>query len=489
MASPVYRFPRPAPEPRPTKLVFADFELHVETRELFRAGRAVKLQDQPARLLELLASRPGQLVERDEIRRRLWGDAVNVDFDQGINFCVKQLRRALEDSAARPRCVETVPRRGYRFVAPVERAAIPEDELARLSVAARRRRPRPSVSLLAIAAAVAALALLAAGGLRWRRSEPAAPAPAEALPAAAREAYLEGVYLLQKDDADPALARAALRRSVELAPAFAPAHARLAEALLRGEPAATAAEAQARRALELDPQLAPAHVVMGRILFYVTYDWDAAGRELQRAIELDPELARAYHQYAGWLSARGRHEEALAAAERARRLDPGSLLLAADVGLFAYFARRWDQAIAESRRVLALDPGYVWAQRWILYAAQERGSVALALEQARAEVAAAVERRGARTPEGGIGSLEDYWRWRLARMREIVGEDRAPPAQLAMLYLGAGERERALEVLGVACERHAGWRAPYLGVHPFFDPLRSEPRFQAVLECLGLVGG
>ena len=77
------------------------------------------LQPQPARVLELLARRSGEVVSREEIRELVWGESF-VDFDAGLNFCIKQIRRALEDSATAPRYVETLPRRGYRFLPPVQ---------------------------------------------------------------------------------------------------------------------------------------------------------------------------------------------------------------------------------------------------------------------------------------------------------------------------------------------------------------------------------
>ena len=83
---------------------------------------AVPLQPKPARLLELLLARPGEVVAREEIRRALWGEDVHVDFERSLNFCVAKLRSALGDDAAAPRFVETVPTRGYRFVAATERA-------------------------------------------------------------------------------------------------------------------------------------------------------------------------------------------------------------------------------------------------------------------------------------------------------------------------------------------------------------------------------
>ena len=99
---------------------FGPFELDLDAGEVRRDGRRVKLQPQPFRLLVLLTARPGSLVSRDEIRAQLWPDGTFVDFDQSVNFAVKQIRDAIGDSATQPVYVETVPRQGYRFVAPVD---------------------------------------------------------------------------------------------------------------------------------------------------------------------------------------------------------------------------------------------------------------------------------------------------------------------------------------------------------------------------------
>jgi DNA-binding winged helix-turn-helix (wHTH) protein/TolB-like protein len=104
----------------PLRLAFDEFELRLDSGELFREGSLVaQLQPQPAKLLELLASRSGEVVGREEIRQVVWGDSF-VDFDASLNFCIKQLRRALGDSATSPRYIETLPRRGYRFLRPVQ---------------------------------------------------------------------------------------------------------------------------------------------------------------------------------------------------------------------------------------------------------------------------------------------------------------------------------------------------------------------------------
>ena len=113
--------------PTGEKLRFAAFELDLEAHELFRHGRPAKLAPQALRLLEFLASHRGRLVTRQEIRKEIWSDTTFVDFEQGINKSVRQIRDALNDHADKPRFVETLPRRGYRFIANVE---LPENHSA-----------------------------------------------------------------------------------------------------------------------------------------------------------------------------------------------------------------------------------------------------------------------------------------------------------------------------------------------------------------------
>lgn len=104
---------------------FGEFELDVAAAELRRNGVKLKLQPQPFRLLVLLANRAGTLVTRDEIRQELWPEGTYVDFDQSVNFSIKQVRDVLRDIPDRPLYIETVPKRGYRFIAPVNTAPDP----------------------------------------------------------------------------------------------------------------------------------------------------------------------------------------------------------------------------------------------------------------------------------------------------------------------------------------------------------------------------
>jgi DNA-binding winged helix-turn-helix (wHTH) protein/tetratricopeptide (TPR) repeat protein len=106
-------------------LRFGVFELNLATEELRKGGTLVKLSPQPFQLLVLLVSRAGQVVTREEIRQQLWGEETYVDFEQGMNHCIKQIRNVLNDNADTPLYVETLPRRGYRFLAPVTSKVVP----------------------------------------------------------------------------------------------------------------------------------------------------------------------------------------------------------------------------------------------------------------------------------------------------------------------------------------------------------------------------
>ena len=106
---------------------FGVFEFDGHTLELTRNGRSVSVRPQPLKLLARLLARPGELVSREELQTALWGGETFVDFEQGVNHAIRGLRAALGDAAESPRFIQTLPRRGYRFIPPVERIAYAED--------------------------------------------------------------------------------------------------------------------------------------------------------------------------------------------------------------------------------------------------------------------------------------------------------------------------------------------------------------------------
>src|SRR5215470_20168737 len=115
-------------------LRFAAFELTPATGELRHRGDHIKLAPQPFKVLDLLARRGGEVVTRNEIRDHVWSGDTFVDFEQGLNFCIRQIREVLGDTADAPRFIETLPRRGYRFLMPVRAGQVEPEHVTRLMV-------------------------------------------------------------------------------------------------------------------------------------------------------------------------------------------------------------------------------------------------------------------------------------------------------------------------------------------------------------------
>jgi DNA-binding winged helix-turn-helix (wHTH) protein len=146
---------------------FREFEVFLDSGELYKSGHRVRLSGQPMRVLTLLLEKSGQMVSREEIQKSLWPDTL-VDVDHSLNAIVNRIREVLGDSAENPRFVETLPRRGYRFIAPLERS--PTDSVASLespSILPRLARRRSSLMLWSIllAGALTVVAL----GVYWEQ--------------------------------------------------------------------------------------------------------------------------------------------------------------------------------------------------------------------------------------------------------------------------------------------------------------------------------
>jgi DNA-binding winged helix-turn-helix (wHTH) protein/TolB-like protein len=152
---------------------FGPFRFELTPGRLMRHGMPVRLQPQPARVLAVLVSRAGEVVSRDELRREIWADGTYVDFERGLNFAIAHIRASLGDSAETPLYIETVPKRGYRFIAPVARPPIVQEPVAASAIEAAnvpRQEPRsePRVSrVLAVTATLVTVAMVAVAAWLW----------------------------------------------------------------------------------------------------------------------------------------------------------------------------------------------------------------------------------------------------------------------------------------------------------------------------------
>jgi Tfp pilus assembly protein PilF len=312
---------------------------------------------------------------------------------------------------------------------------------------------------------------------------------------AAYDAYLRGRYFWNKRTEEGfQQAVKSFEEAISKDPNYARAYVGLADtyALISGYDLAPKSEtmpkarAAAERALELDEGLAEAHTSMAMIAQNYDWDWKKAESEYRRAIQLDPNYATAHHWYAEFLSVQGRVPEALEEIEHARQLDPRSMIIAADRGAILYCARRYEEAITQLQQVLEMERNFPRAHI-IIFAFIEAGKVDAALR----DIAESKELQdGPFTwmlnayAHGRAGHKEEAKRY-IRKLETERSKRYINSGKMFIAYLGYGDKKQALDWI----ERGVGERSSslvYLKVDPVYDPLRSEPRFQAVLSKMGL---
>lgn len=456
----------PAPAGR---VRFGDFELDLIRGELVRDGVFVPLEPLPTRILTILVGRRGRLVLRDELLEAGW-PAGERGSERGLNTAIRQIRRALGDSARRPAYVATVPRRGYRFAAEVTDAA---------PAAIVRRAPirlQPGWIAAAAFALVAALVVRVAPELD-AGPRPVATAPADASDPAARLAYEMGRHLLERSPADRLRAIPHLEKAARIDPEFPEARALLAEALLLAG-RIDEAEPHVEAARRLAPSL-PRGEMAGGMLAMMKGRHEEADRAFRRAVAGAPSDPVPAQIHAFHLLVRGRTQEALDVMAGATELDPVSATTVGDLGYFYYYAGRYDEAVEWCNRARELDPEAIWALSCVFDAAV-RGGDAPADDVARA----ILEARGA-GPETYVDPVAGLRRFRLASATRAVAEDEPAHLWLAMALADIGRLDDAQAALREAAgEVSLGLLS--VPVEPRLAPLRHTDAYRELLERLGL---
>ncbi len=246
------------------------------------------------------------------------------------------------------------------------------------------------------------------------------------------------------------------------------------------------ARAAALKAIALDDQLSEAHTALALIVQNYDYDWKTAEREYLRAIELDPNNATAHHWYAEHLALRGRIAEALAEIDKARQLDPVSLIIAADHATIFYYARRYDEAIRQFRSILDVEPtfshAYLVFEVYVKAHRLKDAETALARWQQTDDGEWIIEAHGLLDAESGnIKGAESA----IPKLRAIDRKTPIDPAAFAGLYAAMGKKDLAFAALEKARQEHS-ISLTTLKVHPGWDPLRSDPRFNELLKSVNL---
>jgi serine/threonine-protein kinase len=315
----------------------------------------------------------------------------------------------------------------------------------------------------------------------------------------AHECYLKGRHFWYKRTTEDVKKGLALfRRAIELDSDYAPAWAGVADSYLvdggryLGVPAEEAyarAREAAEKALELDDDLGEAHTSLGGVLSDYDWNWAEAKREYKRAIELNPNYATAHYWYADHLSRMGRHDEAIREARFAQEIDPLSLISNHMVAWVLYFARRHDDAVEQARRTLELDDAYVASYRLLGWASEEteRFDEAIAAHERAAALSS-----GSPNFKGPLGralALSGRKGRALRILEELLASSRTTPVSaldVAVIHSAMGDVDRAFQWLTRACDEHAD-HVPYLKVSPRVDSLRSDPRFEALMQRLRLI--
>ena len=582
---------------------FGLFELEPSRSELRKCGARLSLQHQPYEVLALLIRRQGQIVTREEIRRQIWADGTYVDFEKGINFCLRQIRAALGDDARNPEYIETIRSQGYRLLTPVNPLASdlpnfsPRKSLAspqvefgseqialavlpidsqgktaeeeflagcltdalitdltrttRLSVVSRMgvmpfkgvSKPvqeiaqelnvqvvvggevsysrgrirvlanlvdaRTGINLWAESCERSAQDIFTLGkDISWAfanaiKRKLLAPQNGKvqrsyAPKTEAYQLYVMGRYCWAKRT-EQGLKNAIrlLERAIGQNPEYALAYSALADCYLISSLAGSIPPKEAypkgraavAKALEIDNTLAEAHASLGYSKMTSEWEWQAAEEEFQRAIELDPNCSTARQWYGDYLTATGRHEEALDQINRAWELDPLSLNINADVGWALTHARRYDEAIEHYRVIVEMAPDFIKARSGLALAYLQKSMFSEAIQELR--------HADALTPDNptiiaALGHIHGLCREKtevqklLARLEAVSNRRYVSAYEMAIFHAGSKQLERTGAWLQEAYSERSAYLV-YLAADPRCEELRSEKEVYGVANRLGLV--
>ena len=520
---------------RTRKARFGAFVVDLHLGQLHKHGIRLKLQDQPFQVLALLLEHPGDLVTREEFREKLWPADTFVDFDTGLNSAIKKLRDGLGDSAEEPRYIQTLPRRGYRFIAPVTvhppgtlptevpaergtevRAALgatdssgivasPPPVLAPAVRAARSGWAWPVVGvLLLLLFAIMRVENRSAAPPMGAGDVPAPPSKAQPAvgraflikhPSANPEAneLLQRAMILMRFQFDPLRARSMLERALQLDANFTEARAYYAATYVVAVEGGSSndpgdifrAEEELRRALKEDPQMGMGHAMLGAVHFFHG-QIDLAGEESLRAVRLAPGDMGGEM----WFLIRERFlgkEEAMRATRRLIESEPLFWPARYLGGELLREQGKIPEALREHEKALEQDPQNSTVLRSLARAYVDAGNLAEAWQTlARLHPRDARNFR-TRMVKAQLHALEGKRALALNEMDEeaLKYADLQPFAALdaAEVYAVLGETDRAIEWLDRSM-RKGDDRAAWLRIDPLLANVRQHPRFKQILDSM-----
>ncbi len=435
-------------------------------------GRVVRLERKAFDLLQFLAAHPNETMSREQLIAGAWnGKSAS---DDAVPAAVDAIRLAFDDDARSPRFVETIPARGFRWIA--GDGAIPPAAGTKKSVAL--------ISTLVIVVTVAAIgwSLIA----RPPRALPAGDQAAELVREHARGLF----FSEQKSARDLSAAQEEFRKAIEADDRLPEPHAALAETCVRlievGSPDPEKNELEARkeaaRAVALAPNLAISHAALASVEFMLDREPAKAERSFRHAIELDPKLPAVHRRYSYLLDATGRFEEGIAEARTGAGMEPTSAPAVADLAWAHFLAGHYAEAERLYHDALRLDPANIGVLLSLGYCYEIRNAPADAMRTYRR----ALEIRG--LPEsaiaefdrtyaaGGLPGVYEAW------FQHLRGDASVPRTMLAFYAIRAGRPAEAMGMLTEAARRNEPGTL-WIAVHPAYASLRGRPEFAAVVAA------
>ncbi|MFY9529106.1 MAG: tetratricopeptide repeat protein, partial [Candidatus Acidiferrales bacterium] len=315
---------------------------------------------------------------------------------------------------------------------------------------------------------------------------------------AAHEEYLKGRFFWNKRTENGYLdAIDHFLRAIQIDPEYPEPYAGLADsyallgslngASIPRHDAMNNARSIARKALELDPTMAEAHTSLAFVLMHYDWDFAAAEKEYLRAIDLNPNYPTAHQWYAVNLAATDRMDAGLAELRHAQELDPLSLIISADLGEFLGWARRYEDADAQLQSTLKMDPNFLLAHYELVTIYLYQQKYVEAADHARKALELAP---GSLWAEGLLGTTYALSGQRDKAREVMAGIQRSPHSKdaantLAVIATGLGDKDAAFHWLQVARDERSG-SLILMKIVPYWDPLRSDPRFASLLHDVGL---
>jgi DNA-binding winged helix-turn-helix (wHTH) protein/tetratricopeptide (TPR) repeat protein len=462
--------------------LFGPFALNPAGYRLTREGRRLAVPAKAWQILLMLVEAGGRLVPHDALRARLWPNVVVED--RTLTVHMSTLRKVLGVGSSSD-IIETVSGAGYRLAVPVRLARVAESPppVAGPTVSARPPFAPPAwqAGIPAVLAAAGRVAEVARPSGSWT-VPPLLQARAHLKPFT-RLSVLKALTLFEQ--------------ALAVDPRCAPAHAGLGLAYLMlastamqrplpPDEAMPMARRAAERALALDERLPEAWAVLGRIKMEYDWDWTGSAMDLAHAVSLDAGSVESRAAYGRLLSALGRHEEAVEILERAYGLDPENLETLQHLAIGCWMAGRPDAALQALAATLAISPDTARAHYGRMLILDQLGRH----DEAMAERLVAL--RGLNVAEGVSDHIEtvarrDGWRPTMEAWIGLLQRTNRWEGA-AMQWMAAGEPERTLDAL----EHCLKARTTYLCLAaegPCFRPLRGNPRFERILQTIGIDGG